>query len=82
MSQFTIETEQKEDGRWLAVIMAAPSVRAYGKTKEEAIANAHMLLKLTLEDQYVIKIETASIIIISVVHLFDFLLHRPMPINR
>jgi hypothetical protein len=39
-----IETEQEEDGRWVAEIPDRPGVMAYGKTEEEAIANTSALL--------------------------------------
>lgn len=46
--QFTIETEQEEDGRWIAEVLEVPGALAYGKTKEEAIAAAEALAKQVL----------------------------------
>ena len=40
---FTIETEQEEDGRWLAEVSDLPGVLAYGATRDEAIARAQVL---------------------------------------
>ena len=36
--QFTIETEQENDGRWIAEIMEIPGVMKYGNDRHEAIA--------------------------------------------
>lgn len=35
----TIETEQEEDGRWIAEIPSLPGVMAYGETEEKARQN-------------------------------------------
>ena len=40
---FQIETEQEEDGRWIAEVLGLPGVLAYGKTVEDAIARAQSL---------------------------------------
>ncbi len=40
---FSIETEQEEDGRWIAEISELPGVMAYGATVEEARARAKAL---------------------------------------
>ena len=39
----TFETEQEEDGRWLAEVPELAGVMAYGATEFEAIANAKAL---------------------------------------
>ena len=41
--QFTIETEQKSDGRWIAEVVEIPGAMKYGKTREEAIGHAEAL---------------------------------------
>ena len=41
--KFTIENEQEEGGRWLAVGPELPGVFAYGATAEEAMAKAEVL---------------------------------------
>ena len=43
MLQFTLETEQEEDGRWLAEIPELPGALAYGATEQEAIARVEAL---------------------------------------
>ncbi len=43
MLHLTFETEQEEDGRWLAEIPELPGVLAYGQTEQEAIARAEAL---------------------------------------
>ena len=41
--QFTVETEQEDDGRWIAEVNELPGVMKYGETREEAIALAEAL---------------------------------------
>lgn len=41
--QFTVETEQEDDGRWIAEVNELPGVLKYGETREEAIALAEAL---------------------------------------
>ena len=43
---FQIETEQEEDGRWIAEVIGTPGVLAYGKTVEDAIARVQSLAAL------------------------------------
>lgn len=43
--KFTVESEQEEDGRWLAEVLELPGVMVYGQTKQKALAKA---LALTL----------------------------------
>ena len=40
---FTIETEQEEDGRWIAEVMEIPGAMVYGATTEETIAKVQAL---------------------------------------
>ena len=40
---FTIETEQEEDGRWIAEILELPGAMKYGLAKHEAVAQAEAL---------------------------------------
>lgn len=40
---FTIESEQEVDGRWLAEVPDLPGVLAYGGSRDEAIARAQVL---------------------------------------
>jgi predicted RNase H-like HicB family nuclease len=47
----TIEIEQEKDGRWLTEVLEVPSVMAYGKTQEEAIAKVQTLTLRVLADR-------------------------------
>ena len=41
--QFTVETEQEDDGRWIAEVLELPGVLAYGPTREAALASTQAL---------------------------------------
>ena len=41
--RFTIETEQEEDGRWIAEVLELPGVMKYGRSRIEAMAQAEAL---------------------------------------
>lgn len=41
--KFATETEQEEDGRWLAEVLELPGVLAYGISEDEATARAQAL---------------------------------------
>lgn len=43
VGRLTIETEQEEDGRWIAEIPKLVSVMTYGGTRKEAIARTQVL---------------------------------------
>ena len=47
----TIETEQEDDGRWIAEIAQLPGVLAYGATAEEASAKAEILALRVLAER-------------------------------
>ena len=49
--KFTIESEQEEDGRWLAEVLELPGVMVYGKTKQEAQAKAQALALRALAER-------------------------------
>jgi len=40
---FKVETEQEEDGRWLAEVLELPGVLAYGETQEAALSKVQAL---------------------------------------
>ena len=40
---FRVETEQENDGRWIAEIAQIPGAMAYGATRDEAIARVEAL---------------------------------------
>ena len=48
---FQIETEQEEDGRWIAEVLGLPGVLAYGKTVEDAIARVQSLALRVIADR-------------------------------
>jgi predicted RNase H-like HicB family nuclease len=43
LMNFIVETEQEEDGRWIAEVLELPGVLAYGDTPEQARAKAQAL---------------------------------------
>jgi predicted RNase H-like HicB family nuclease len=40
---FKVETEQEEDGRWLAEVVELPGLLAYGETHEAALLKVQAL---------------------------------------
>ncbi len=48
---FKIETEQEEDGRWIAEVLELPGALAYGRNKEEARAKAQALALRLVADR-------------------------------
>ena len=46
-----IESEQEDDGRWLAEVSKLSGVLAYGATREEAIARAQVLALRVIADR-------------------------------
>jgi predicted RNase H-like HicB family nuclease len=63
--KFKIESEQEEDGRWLAEVLNLPGVLAYGRTREEAIAKVHALGLRVLADRLEHSEEPAAFMRIS-----------------
>lgn len=47
----TVETEQEEEGRWIAEVPELPGVLAYGPTREAAIARVQALSLRVLADR-------------------------------
>ena len=47
----TIETEQEDDGRWIAEVPELAGVLAYGATRAEAMAKAQALALRVLAEQ-------------------------------
>ncbi|NUQ78380.1 MAG: type II toxin-antitoxin system HicB family antitoxin [Polyangiaceae bacterium] len=41
--RLTIDTEQEDDGRWIAEIPELPGVMAYGTTRNDAVAKVEAL---------------------------------------
>jgi predicted RNase H-like HicB family nuclease len=48
---YTIETEQEDDGRWIAEVMELSGVIVYGETREEAIQRAEILALRVVADR-------------------------------
>jgi len=40
---YAVETEQEEDGRWIAEVPELPGVLSYGKSRDEAFRRAQVL---------------------------------------
>lgn len=49
--KLTIESEQEEDGRWLAEVLELPGVMVYGQTKQEALVKAQALALRALAER-------------------------------
>ena len=47
----TFETEQEDDGRWLAEVPELPGVMAYGTSESDAIARAEVLALRVLAER-------------------------------
>ncbi|MBI2480704.1 MAG: type II toxin-antitoxin system HicB family antitoxin [Planctomycetia bacterium] len=47
----TIETEQENDGRWIAEVSALPGVLAYGPSRDEALARVKAIALRVLADR-------------------------------
>lgn len=51
MSDFIVEVERENDGRWIGEIIDLPGVLAYGENRDEAIAKAKALAFRVLADR-------------------------------
>ena len=49
--RFTIETEQEEDGRWIAEVLELPGVLKYGRSQAEAMALVEALALRVLAER-------------------------------
>ena len=49
--RFLIETEQEEDGRWIAEVKDLPGVMAYGETRDSAIDFVQALALRVIADR-------------------------------
>jgi len=47
-----IESEQEQDGRWIAEVPALPGVLAYGTTKADASAKVQALALRVIADRF------------------------------
>jgi predicted RNase H-like HicB family nuclease len=50
-TNFIIETEQEEDGRWIAEVPDLPGVLVYGETRKQAIAKVQALALRVIADR-------------------------------
>ncbi|WP_008316810.1 type II toxin-antitoxin system HicB family antitoxin [Leptolyngbya sp. PCC 6406] len=50
-NQFTVETEQEEDGRWIAEVLEIPGVLVYSDTQPQAIAHVQALALRVIADK-------------------------------
>ena len=50
-TSFTIETEQEEDGRWIAEVVEIPGAMTYGSTLAEATTKAQALALRVLAER-------------------------------
>ena len=50
-TNFNIETEQEDDGRWIADVVEIPGVMAYGSTPNEAVAKVQALALRVLAER-------------------------------
>jgi predicted RNase H-like HicB family nuclease len=51
MSEFSVEIEREEDGRWLGEVTDLPGVLSYGATRDEAVAKTKALASRVLADR-------------------------------
>ena len=51
LQTLTIETEEEEDGRWIAEVPEIPGVLVYGSTSEEATAKVQALALRVLAER-------------------------------
>jgi predicted RNase H-like HicB family nuclease len=49
--RYRIETEQEEDGRWIAEAADLPGAMSYGETRDDAIANCLALVLRIMADR-------------------------------
>ena len=63
--KFTIETEQEEDGRWLAEVHELPGVLVYGENAEDAMTKVQALALRVIADRLEHGETTPSLINVS-----------------
>lgn len=51
MSDFTVDVEREDDGRWIGEVPELPGVLAYRQDREEAVAKAKALAFRVLADR-------------------------------
>lgn len=51
MSEFTVDVEREDDGRWIGEVPELSGVLVYGENREEAVAKAKALAFRVLADR-------------------------------
>jgi len=51
MSDFTVELEREDDGRWIGEVTDLPGVLAYGASRDEAVSKTKALAFRVLADR-------------------------------
>lgn len=51
LMSYRVEIEREDDGRWIADVVALPGVLAYGRSADEALANAQAMALRVLADR-------------------------------
>jgi len=51
VSDFIVEVEREDDGRWIGEVLDLPGVLSYGDTREQAVARAKALAFRVLADR-------------------------------
>jgi len=51
MSEFMVDVEREDDGRWIGEVTDLPGVLCYGTTRDEAVAKAKALAFRVLADR-------------------------------
>jgi predicted RNase H-like HicB family nuclease len=51
MSDFTVDIDREDDGRWIGEVTELPGVVAYGASRDEAVAKAKALAFRVLADR-------------------------------
>ncbi len=51
MSDFTVEVEREDDGRWIGEVVDLPGVLAYAASRDEVVAKAKALAFRVLADR-------------------------------
>jgi predicted RNase H-like HicB family nuclease len=49
--RLAVETEQEDDGRWLADVPEMPGAMAYGQTREEAVTRVEAIVLRAIADR-------------------------------
>jgi len=51
MSDFTVEIEREDDGRWIGEVIDLPGVLAYGASRDEAVSKTKCFAFRVLADR-------------------------------